>query len=294
MLFSMTKALNGQNSLKQNSPPPTFQSCLENLVCLNACFRLFSNPFSILNFIRTTSLKLRLQNLNIGGDSEYIRKRLDIPFQLFYFGLFIKIFRLLRKSAKPIWKLFFPKCLVLIGKGYTSEKRKNIFHVWVYFIIHFTLCLIFLRVCPKDDPPFEIIQITRIVCYICCSAYKFIKKFIELSTVVISRIYQAIYAYIYICIYIYVYTYILGVILGIGGLGALFRPACHTFLKPFFSLFFFLFHSVLRYFRWFPHPHAILYCPNPTNQPFLVKTNIKRTILPDQLSLSIKNQFLIF
>ena len=95
-------------------------------------------------------------------------------------------------------------------------------------------------------------------------------------------------------IYIYIYTYILGVILGIGGLGALFRPACHTFLKPFFSLFFFLFHSVLRYFRWFPHPHAILYCPNPTNQPFLVKTNIKRTILPDQLSLSIKNQFLIF
>ena len=35
-------------------------------------------------------------------------------------------------------------------------------------------------------------------------------------------------------------------------------------------------------------------CPNPTNQPSLVETNIKRTILPVQLSLSIKKQFLIF
>ena len=54
------------------SPSPTFQSYLENLVCLNACFPLFSNPFFISKFIRTTSLKLRFQNLNIGGDSEYI------------------------------------------------------------------------------------------------------------------------------------------------------------------------------------------------------------------------------
>ena len=27
------------------SPPRTFQSYLENLVCLNVCFPLFSNPF---------------------------------------------------------------------------------------------------------------------------------------------------------------------------------------------------------------------------------------------------------
>ena len=36
------------------------------------------------------------------------------------------------------------------------------------------------------------------------------------------------------------------------------------------------------------------YCPNPTNQPFLVQTNIKRAILPVQLLLSVKNRFLIF
>ena len=123
MFSSMTKALIGQNSPKQNSPPLTFQSYLENLVCLNACFPLFSNPFFISKFIRTTSLKLRFQNLNIGGDSEYIWKRLNIFFQLFYFGFFKKIIRLLTKCVKPICKLFFPKCLVVLGKGSTWEKR---------------------------------------------------------------------------------------------------------------------------------------------------------------------------
>ena len=171
MLSSITKALNGQNSPKQNSPPPTFQSYLENLLCLNACFPLFSNPFFISNFIRITSLKLCLQNLNIGGDSKYIWKRLDIFFQLFYFGFFKKILRLLTKCVKPICKLFFPKCLVVQGKGFTWEKGEGKFHVWTYFIINFTLCLIFLKVCSKDDPPFQIRQITRIIYYICSSLY---------------------------------------------------------------------------------------------------------------------------
>ena len=104
-------------------PSPTFQSYLENLVCHNTCFPLFSNPFFISKFIRTTSLKLRFQNLNIGGDSEYIWKRLNIFFQLFYFGFFKKIIRLLTECVKPICKLFFPKCLVVLGKGSTWEKR---------------------------------------------------------------------------------------------------------------------------------------------------------------------------
>ena len=171
MLSSMTKALNGQNSPKQNFPPPTFQSCLENLDCLNVCFPLFPNPFFISNFIRTTSLKLCLQNLNIGGDSKYIWKILDIFFQLFYFGFFKKILRLLTKCVKPICKLFFPKCLVVQGKGFTWEKGEGKFHVWTYFIINFTLCLIFLKVCSKDDSPFQIRQITRIIYYICSSLY---------------------------------------------------------------------------------------------------------------------------
>ena len=38
------------------------------------------------------------------------------------------------------------------------------------------------------------------------------------------------------------------------------------------------------------HPSAL----NPTNQPFLVQANIKKVILPVQLSLFIKVQFLIF
>ena len=171
MLSSITKALNGQNSPKQNSPPPTFQSYLENLLCLNACFPLFSNPFFISNFIRITSLKLCLQNLNIGGDSKYIWKRLDIFFQLFYFGFFKKILRLLTKCVKPICKLFFPKCLVVQGKESTWEKGEGKCHVWTYLIINFTLCLIFSKVCSKDDPPFQIRQIKRIIYYICCSLY---------------------------------------------------------------------------------------------------------------------------
>ena len=96
-------------------------------------------------------------------------KRLDIFFQLFYFGFFKKIIRLLTKCVKPICKLFFPKCLVVQGKGFTWEKGEGKFHVWTYFIINFTLCLIFLKVCSKDDPPFQIRQITRIIYYICSS-----------------------------------------------------------------------------------------------------------------------------
>ena len=128
---------------KQNSLPHTFQSYLENLICFNVCFLFFSNPFFISNLIRTISLKRYFQNLNIGGDSESIWKRLDILFQLFYFGLFKKILRLLTKCVKPICKLFFPNCLVVLGKGSTWEKEEGKFHVWTYFIINFTLCLIF-------------------------------------------------------------------------------------------------------------------------------------------------------
>ena len=43
-------------------------------------------------------------------------------------------------------------------------------------------------------------------------------------------------------------------------------PACPPFSKSFFPLPSFLFHPLLRYFRQFPHPHAVPYCPNPTNQ----------------------------
>ena len=49
-----------------------------------------------------------------------------------------------------------------------------------------------------------------------------------------------------------------------------------------------------KLFKKVPPPHATPYCPNPTNQPSLVQTNIKRVILPVQLLLSIKNQSLIF
>ena len=66
-------------------------------------------------------------------------------------------------------------------KGCTWEKGEGKFQVSTYFVIHFTLCLIFIRVCPKEDPPFEIREITRIIYFICCSVYTFINIFIEHS-----------------------------------------------------------------------------------------------------------------
>ena len=44
-------------------------------------------------------------------------------------------------------------------------------------------------------------------------------------------------------------------------------PPLPPFLKSFFPLPSFLFHPLLRYFRYFPDPHAIPCCPNPTHQP---------------------------
>ena len=40
-------------------------------------------------------------------------------------------------------------------------------------------------------------------------------------------------------------------------------------LKSLFPLLSFLFHSLLRYFRQFPHPHATPFCPNPSHKPYL-------------------------
>ena len=96
--------------------------------------------------------------------------------------------------------MLLSKCLVVLGKGSTREKGEDKFHVWTYFIINFALCLVFSRVCPKDDPPLEIRPITRIIYYICCCLY-IINIFIE--HFVISRIYQVIHVYIYIYIHIY-------------------------------------------------------------------------------------------
>ena len=214
MLPSMTKALNGQNYPKQNFLFATFQSYLENIVCLNACFPLFSNPFFISNFIRTASFELRFHNLNISGGSDYIWKRSNIFLQLFYFGLFKTFFRLLTKCVKPICKLLFPKWLVVLRKGCTWEKGEGKFQVWTYFIIHFTLCLIFIRVCPIEDPPFETREITRIIYFICCSVYTLINIFIENSGYINNSIWsymklnQWSYIYIYIYIYINIYIYI--------------------------------------------------------------------------------------
>ena len=70
-------------------------------------------------------------------------------------------------------------------------------------------------------------------------------------------------------------------------------PPHPTPLKLFFPLPS-LFHLLLRYFRQLPHPHGTPSCLNPTNQLSLVQTNIKRVILPVQMSLSIKKQFIIF
>ena len=70
-------------------------------------------------------------------------------------------------------------------------------------------------------------------------------------------------------------------------------PVCPPFWKSLLPLRSFLFHP-LRHFRPTPHLQASSDCLNPTNQPSLVQANIKRLILPVQLLLSIKNQFLIF
>ena len=65
VIFSMTKALNGQNSIKQNSILSTFQCCLENPASINAFLLIFSSPFFISNFIKylLTPLQLRLHGL---------------------------------------------------------------------------------------------------------------------------------------------------------------------------------------------------------------------------------------
>ena len=73
------------------------------------------------------------------------------------------------------------------------------------------------------------------------------------------------------------------------------RPSLPPFLKSLFPLpCLFSVPPLLSYFRQFPCPHVTPYYPNRTNKPSLVQTNIKRVILPVQLLLSIKNQFLMF
>ena len=72
-----------------------------------------------------------------------------------------------------------------------------------------------------------------------------------------------------------------------------------SFLKSLFLISCLLFHNILKYFRQFSPPShntLLLLSNTPT---FLtlncwVSTNIKGVILPVQLSLPIKNQFLIF
>ena len=74
-------------------------------------------------------------------------------------------------------------------------------------------------------------------------------------------------------------------------------PTLCPSLPPLFKIFVplpsFLPYPLLTYFRQSHHPQATPSCPNTTNQPSLVETIIKRVILPVQLLLSIKNQFLI-
>ena len=63
--------------------------------------------------------------------------------------------------------------------------------------------------------------------------------------------------------------------------------SCSFFLKSLFDLPFFLFRPLLRYFRQFPHPHAIPSCPNLTHQPFLHITDLKKYQKSDFASSTI-------
>ena len=73
-------------------------------------------------------------------------------------------------------------------------------------------------------------------------------------------------------------------------------PACPPpfFLKSLFPLFSFLFQCLLRYFRQFPLPSDNPLLPKLDQSTFLGLKKYQRVILPVQLSLSIKNRFLIF
>ena len=73
------------------------------------------------------------------------------------------------------------------GEGVHMGEKDGKFHVWTYFILNFSLGLIFLRVCLKDDPIFETRQITRTIYYICCCVYTFINMFIEHSGYIKTR-----------------------------------------------------------------------------------------------------------
>ena len=65
VVFSITKALNGQISPKQIFVIPIFQCYLENTASLNACFPLFHTPFFISSLIKfqVTRLQLGLRGL---------------------------------------------------------------------------------------------------------------------------------------------------------------------------------------------------------------------------------------
>ena len=120
-----------------------FNAIWKTLFVLMFVFLFFPIRF-LFQTLRTTSLKLGFENLNIDrGQQEYEK---DWTF-----------FRL-AKHVKPICKLIFPKCLVVLGKGCTWQKRESKFYVWTYFTIHLTLCLIFIKVCPKEDASFEAIN----------------------------------------------------------------------------------------------------------------------------------------
>ena len=115
--------------------PSRFNTIWKTLFVLMLVFFFFPIPF-LFQTLRTTSLKLGFENLNIDGGQWKYEK--DWTF-----------FRL-TKHVKPICKLIFPKCLHVLGRhGSTWEKRKCKFHVWTYFTIYLFLCLIFIRVCTK-------------------------------------------------------------------------------------------------------------------------------------------------
>ena len=93
-----------------------------------------------------------------------------------------------------------------------EEKGKN-FIFLTNFTIHFTLCFLFIKVCPiwpKEDPAFQIRQITRIINNNKVNINILYIFFIYIITYIISYHFISIYLSIYlsICLSIYLLIYL--------------------------------------------------------------------------------------
>ena len=112
-------------------PPQTFNPTWKTLFVLMIVFLFFQSLFYFKLF-KNNQPQTSLSAFKYWWKQRLNMKKIEIFLQLFYFGLFKTNVRLV-KCVKPIRKLFFSKCLVVLGKASTWEKREGKFHCWQLF-----------------------------------------------------------------------------------------------------------------------------------------------------------------